>query len=150
MGWSDFHLTSMGVTPTPCAVRKFSNGETSVRIQESVRDEDVFILQTSCGPDVNDLLMELLILISACKTASARRITAIVPCYPYARCAAISPTCITSMSLYSYPLSPQEYAKGQVSRADHRQASREHDPNSRMRSCNYYGPARWSDPGISS
>lgn len=84
-------LVSMGVTPTACSVRKFSNGETSVRIHESVRDEDVFILQTSCGPDVNDFLMELLILISACKTASARRITAIVPCYPYARYAAILP-----------------------------------------------------------
>lgn len=91
----------MGVTPTACSVRKFSNGETSVRIHESVRDEDVFILQTTCGPDVNDFLMELLILISACKTASARRITAIVPCYPYARCAAISPC---ALSAYVAPL----------------------------------------------
>jgi ribose-phosphate pyrophosphokinase len=49
-----------------------------------VRDEDVFILQTSCS-DANDQLMELLILISACKTASARRITAVVPSFPYAR-----------------------------------------------------------------
>jgi len=67
-----------------CNVRKFSNGETSVKIFESVRDEDVFIIQTGCD-DVNDNLMELLILISACKTASARRITAVIPCYPYAR-----------------------------------------------------------------
>jgi len=68
----------------PCTVSKFSNGEINVKISESVRDEDVFILQSGCG-DVNDTLMELLILISACKTASARRITAVIPCFPYAR-----------------------------------------------------------------
>jgi len=65
-------------------VKNFSNGEISVRITESIRDEDVFILQSGTA-DVNDNLMELLILISACKTASARRITAVIPCYPYAR-----------------------------------------------------------------
>ncbi|KZV70796.1 phosphoribosyl pyrophosphokinase [Peniophora sp. CONT] len=74
----------LGAPLTPCTVTKFSNGETNVKISESVRDEDVFILQTSSG-DVNDHLMELLILISACKGASARRITAVVPCFPYAR-----------------------------------------------------------------
>jgi ribose-phosphate pyrophosphokinase len=65
-------------------VTKFSNGEVNVKISESVRDEDVFIIQSACR-DVNDHLMELLILISACKGASARRTTAVVPCYPYAR-----------------------------------------------------------------
>jgi len=65
-------------------VKNFSNGEINVKITESIRDEDVFILQSGCF-DVNDNLMELLILISACKTASARRITAVIPCYPYAR-----------------------------------------------------------------
>ena len=72
---------------TPTTVKKFSNGETSVRIHESVRDEDVFILQTACGPNctVDDALMELLILISACKTSSARRITAVIPFFPYSR-----------------------------------------------------------------
>jgi ribose-phosphate pyrophosphokinase len=68
----------------PCTVKKFSNGETSVKISESIREEDVFIIQSGCS-DVNDNLMELLILISACKTASARRITAVIPCFPYAR-----------------------------------------------------------------
>lgn len=68
----------------PVTVRKFSNGETNVKISESVRDEDVFIIQSACN-DVNDHFMELLILISACKTASARRITAVIPCFPYAR-----------------------------------------------------------------
>jgi len=68
----------------PCTAKKFSNGEINVKITESVRDEDVFIIQTGCS-DTNDNLMELLILISACKTASARRITAVIPCFPYAR-----------------------------------------------------------------
>lgn len=67
-------------------VYQYSNQETSVTIGESVRDEDVYIIQTGCGEDeVNDFLMELLIMISACKTASARRITAVIPNFPYAR-----------------------------------------------------------------
>ncbi|PPQ70065.1 hypothetical protein CVT24_003809 [Panaeolus cyanescens] len=74
----------LNVHLVPCTVSKFSNGETSVKISESVREEDVFIIQSGCG-DVNDNFMELLILISACKTASARRITAVIPCFPYAR-----------------------------------------------------------------
>jgi ribose-phosphate pyrophosphokinase len=51
---------------------------------ESVRDEDVFIMQTGAD-SINDYLMELLIMINACRTASARRITAVIPCFPYAR-----------------------------------------------------------------
>lgn len=74
----------LNVQLTRCTVRKFSNGEIDVKIFESVRDEDVFIIQSGCA-DVNDHLMELLILISACKGASARRITAVIPCFPYAR-----------------------------------------------------------------
>ncbi|KAL1660023.1 phosphoribosyltransferase-like protein [Schizophyllum commune] len=74
----------LNIPLVPCTAKKFSNGEINVKISESVRDEDVFILQTGCG-DVNDNLMELLILISACKTASARRITAVIPSFPYAR-----------------------------------------------------------------
>jgi ribose-phosphate pyrophosphokinase len=56
-----------------------------VQIHQSVRDEDVFIIQSPSPPDVNDHLMELLVMISACKTASAKRITAVIPCFPYAR-----------------------------------------------------------------
>ncbi|KAF8898256.1 phosphoribosyltransferase-like protein [Gymnopilus junonius] len=74
----------LNVPLVPVTVKKFSNGETNVKISESVRDEDVFIIQSGCA-DVNDNFMELLILISACKTASARRITAVIPCFPYAR-----------------------------------------------------------------
>lgn len=65
-------------------LRKFSNKETSVEIGESVRGEDVYIVQSGCG-DINDNLMELLIMINACKIASAARVTAVIPCFPYAR-----------------------------------------------------------------
>ncbi|GAA95029.1 uncharacterized protein L969DRAFT_95994 [Mixia osmundae IAM 14324] len=97
----------LGLRLCQCTVKKFSDNETSVSIGESVREEDVYILQTGFNPtpiasdkpassrpsspnylpaaDPNDLLMELLILISACKTASARRITAVIPCFPYSR-----------------------------------------------------------------
>ncbi|KAH7369414.1 ribose-phosphate pyrophosphokinase [Plectosphaerella cucumerina] len=63
----------------------YSNQETSVTIGESVRDEDVYILQSSATGDVNEGLMEMLIMIHACKTASARRITAVIASFPYAR-----------------------------------------------------------------
>lgn len=65
-------------------LRKFSNGETSIEIKDSVREKDVFIIQSGSG-DVNDNFIELLILISACKTASARRVTAVLPFFPYSR-----------------------------------------------------------------
>lgn len=66
------------------SVTKFSNKETCVEIGESVRGEDVYIVQSGSG-EVNDNLMELLIMINACKIASAVRVTAVIPCYPYAR-----------------------------------------------------------------
>jgi ribose-phosphate pyrophosphokinase len=59
-------------------------GETRVEINESVRGKDVFIIQSG-GGKVNDHLMELLIMISACKTASAKRVTAVLPLFPYSR-----------------------------------------------------------------
>lgn len=56
----------------------------SVEIGESVRGEDVYIVQSGSG-EINDNLMELLIMINACKIASASRVTAVIPCFPYAR-----------------------------------------------------------------
>lgn len=59
-----------------------------MRLAESVRDADVYIVNTGCGPpglSVNVSLMELCIMIHACKIASARRITAVIPLFPYAR-----------------------------------------------------------------
>ena len=74
----------MGKPLGRCTVKKFSDGEVSVSIWESVRGCDVFIIQSTCNP-VNDNLMELLIMIDAMKRASAGRITAVIPYYGYAR-----------------------------------------------------------------
>ena len=65
-------------------VKKFSDGEISVNIGETVRGVDVYIVQSTCAP-VNDNLMELLIMIDAMKRASAGRINAVIPYYGYAR-----------------------------------------------------------------
>jgi ribose-phosphate pyrophosphokinase len=65
-------------------VFKFANDNSFVRIKENIRQRDVFIVQPTCFP-VNDNLMELLIMIDACKRASAGRITAVVPYYGYGR-----------------------------------------------------------------
>ena len=65
-------------------VGKFSDGETSINIKESVRGCDVFIVQSTNTP-VNDNLMELLLILDACKRASAGRITAVIPYFGYAR-----------------------------------------------------------------
>lgn len=64
--------------------KKFSNCNVKVRIEESVREDDVFVLQSGF-PDTNEALMELLIIIDALKYASAGRITAVLPYYPYVR-----------------------------------------------------------------
>jgi ribose-phosphate pyrophosphokinase len=65
-------------------VSRFSDGEIFVRVNENVRGTDVFVIQPTCPP-VNDTLMELLVMIDALKRASARRITAVLPYYGYAR-----------------------------------------------------------------
>ena len=65
-------------------VGHFNNGETQVMIDESVRGKEVFIVQPTCQP-VNDSLMELLIMIDACKRASAKNIAVVIPYYAYAR-----------------------------------------------------------------
>jgi len=74
----------LGLPPGKAMLGKFSNGETRVQIEESVRGKDVFIIQSG-GGKVNDHLLELLITISACKTASANRVTAVLPLFPYSR-----------------------------------------------------------------
>lgn len=65
-------------------VGKFSDGEISITLPQTVRGKDVFIIQSTSNP-VNDNLMELLIMIDACKRASAGRITAVIPYFGYAR-----------------------------------------------------------------
>ncbi|KAF1992357.1 phosphoribosyl pyrophosphokinase [Aulographum hederae CBS 113979] len=74
----------LGQRPGRAELRKFSNGETSVQIQTSIRDQDVFIVQSGSSK-INDSVMELLIMISACKSGSAKSITAVVPYFPYSR-----------------------------------------------------------------
>lgn len=73
-----------GVKLGKCEILKFSNDNIKVTFTESVRGKDVFIIQSSCVP-VNEGIMELLIMIDAAKHASAARITAVCPYFPYVR-----------------------------------------------------------------
>ena len=74
----------LGVELGEVELKTFSNGETYCRYKESIRGADVFIVQTGCDP-VDRNLMELLFMIQAAKLASAKRITAVVPWFPYSR-----------------------------------------------------------------
>ena len=74
----------LGIPNGRITLSKFAVGETRVEIQDSVRGKDVFVIQSGCGR-VNDHFIELLITISACKTASAKRVTAVLPHFPYSR-----------------------------------------------------------------
>ncbi len=74
----------LGVPLGKCTVKPFPDGETSVKIEESVRGEDVFVVQPT-SPPTNQNLMELFIMIDALRRASAGRITAVIPYYGYAR-----------------------------------------------------------------
>lgn len=65
-------------------VKTFSDGEIQIEINENVRSKDVFVVQSTCAP-VNDNLIELLLMVDALKRSSARRITAVIPYYGYAR-----------------------------------------------------------------
>ena len=99
LAFTNSQLTRLGINHANVVAKKFANGETNVEIGESVRGEDVYIVQvdnsilacaeqstpqSGCG-EVNDNLMELLIMINACKIASAERVTAVIPVYPYSR-----------------------------------------------------------------
>jgi ribose-phosphate pyrophosphokinase len=75
---------TLRISPTKVLVGRFSEGEIRVQLQENIRGKDVFIVQPTCSP-ANDNLMELLILIDAARRASAKRITAVLPYYGYAR-----------------------------------------------------------------
>ncbi|MBF2014219.1 MAG: ribose-phosphate pyrophosphokinase [Rivularia sp. T60_A2020_040] len=74
----------LGMDLGPMIRKRFADGEIYVQIQESIRGCDVYLIQPSCHP-VNDNLMELLVMIDACRRASARQITAVIPYYGYAR-----------------------------------------------------------------
>lgn len=74
----------LGLDLGPMVRKRFADGELYIQIQESIRGCDVYLIQPTCHP-VNDHLMELLIMIDACRRASARQITAVLPYYGYAR-----------------------------------------------------------------
>ena len=74
----------LGIRVTPQTARNFANGEIFVRFEESVRGSDAFVLQ-SCPAPLNEWVMEALIMIDALKRGSAKRISVILPFYPYAR-----------------------------------------------------------------
>ncbi len=74
----------LGVPMSKATVKHFADGEASVTLEETVRGADVFLVQSTCKP-VNDNLMELLVMIDACRRASAGRITAVIPYFGYAR-----------------------------------------------------------------
>lgn len=74
----------LGMDLGPMVRKQFADGELYIQIQESIRGCDVYLIQPTCHP-VNDHLMELLIMIDACRRASARQITAVIPYYGYAR-----------------------------------------------------------------
>ncbi|MFB2833778.1 ribose-phosphate pyrophosphokinase [Floridanema evergladense] len=74
----------LGMDLGPMLHKDFADGEIYIQIQESIRGCDVYLIQPTCRP-VNDHLMELLIMIDACRRASARQVTAVIPYYGYAR-----------------------------------------------------------------
>ena len=74
----------LGLVLGDSVVKTFSDGEASVSLNETCRGADVFLIQSTCKP-VNDHLMELLVMIDACRRASAGRITAVIPYFGYAR-----------------------------------------------------------------
>jgi ribose-phosphate pyrophosphokinase len=74
----------LGIDLGPMVRKRFADGELYIQIQESIRGCDVYLIQPTCYP-VNNNLMELLIMIDACRRASARQITAVIPYYGYAR-----------------------------------------------------------------
>lgn len=76
--------SELGISLTQMVVDRFSDGETRVKIDESIRGQDVFVVQPT-SPPVNENLMELLIIIDALRRASAHRIAAVMPYYGYAR-----------------------------------------------------------------
>ncbi|KAI0076100.1 phosphoribosyl pyrophosphokinase [Panus rudis PR-1116 ss-1] len=74
----------LGISLGKAEVTKSGVGESNIRIGESVREDDVYIINTGCG-QINTALMEMCIMIHACKIASAKRVTAVLPLFPYAR-----------------------------------------------------------------
>ncbi|HDT15050.1 MAG TPA: ribose-phosphate diphosphokinase, partial [Firmicutes bacterium] len=75
---------TLGIELNDAYVGKFPEGEVNIKINDNVRGADVFVIQSTCAPP-NDNVMELLVMMDALKRASAKRITAVLPFYGYAR-----------------------------------------------------------------
>lgn len=78
-------VSRLGLSLAKVTLGHFSNRETSIQIDQSVRNSDVYIIQSFHHRNVNDMLMEMLILIHACKIASANKVTAVIPYFPYSK-----------------------------------------------------------------
>src|SRR5690348_5763281 len=76
--------TQIGIPLGRATTKRFSNENLKIRIEENVREMDVFVVQTACPP-LSEHIVELLIMLDALKHASARRVTAVIPYFPYAR-----------------------------------------------------------------
>ena len=76
--------SALGVAPTPTDIYEFASGEVFVRYKESVRGSDAFVIQSMASP-INTWIMETLIMVDALKRGSAKRITVVLPFYPYGR-----------------------------------------------------------------
>jgi len=81
---SELVVRHLGLPLGKAVIGRFSDGEVMVEVMENVRGKDVFVIQPTCGPS-NDNLMELLVMLDAIKRSSARRLTAVIPYYGYAR-----------------------------------------------------------------
>ena len=78
----------LSISLCDCKLGRFSNGEIQIEINENIRNEDVFLIQTGAGTDeltVNDIIMETVIMIDACKRSMAKSITLVMPLFPYSR-----------------------------------------------------------------
>ena len=75
----------IGTRLADVSVTSFPDGETFVKINENIRGEDVFIIQPTCAPNINDNLVELLLLLQTLQLSSAKRVTAVLPYYGSAR-----------------------------------------------------------------
>src|SRR4051794_491018 len=137
----------LGVQLGEIELHTFGNGETYCRYDESIRGADLFIVQTGCEP-VDQHIMELLLMIQAAKLASAKRITAVIPWFPYARQDRKAGRGEGIPGVHPLLPHPPPGSQGEAARADHRASRRGHAAARRRRPRADDGPARRPDPGL--
>ena len=85
---NELHALNIDCSILNCQITQFANTEINIKLEESVRDKNIYIISSGCASSlnsINDYLMELILLVSACQKSSAKNITVIVPCFPYSR-----------------------------------------------------------------